>query len=152
MSSETASLGFHFSGTFEHALDEKGRLTVPAAFRKDLQNGVVLRKDREGCVEVLPREAWEAFVRKLRAIPRTDARGQRWITVELAAAVDTDLDKQGRVLLTQDQKQHAGLGATVVLTGALDRLKVWSSERWAQLQAEAQEEDLDAYIHQAYQI
>ena len=104
-------------------------------------------------MEVLPRLAWEAFLRKLQTIPRTDARAQRWVTLELASAVATDLDKQGRVLLSQDQKQHAGLvGGTVVLTGALDRLKVWSSERWAQLQSAAQEEDLDVYIYQAYQI
>ncbi|CAN0441352.1 unnamed protein product, partial [Phaeothamnion confervicola] len=148
-----APLGFLFSGTFEHALDDKGRLTVPAAFRKDLQGGVVLRKDREGCVEVLPQQSWEVFLRKLQAIPRTDARAQRWVTVELAAAVATELDKQGRVLLTQDQKQHAGLTpGSVVVTGALDRLKVWSSERWAALQSEAREEDLDVYIYQAYQI
>jgi division/cell wall cluster transcriptional repressor MraZ len=126
---------------------------VPAAFRKDLQNGVVLRKDREGCVELLPRESWEAFLRKLQAIPRTDARAQRWVTVELAAAVASELDKQGRVLLSQDQKHHANLATgAVVITGALDRLKVWSSERWAELQGAAQEEDLDAYIYQAYQI
>lgn len=126
---------------------------MPAAFRKDLQEGVVLRKDREGCVEVLPRRAWESFLGKLQSIPRTDVRAQRWITLELASAVATELDKQGRVLLTQDHKLHGSLAAgTVVLTGALDRLKVWSKERWAQLQSESREEDLDVYIYQAYQI
>jgi MraZ protein len=144
---------FLFSGTYEHALDDKGRLTIPSAFRKDMAEGVVLRKDREGCVDILPRRAWDQYLVKLRAIPQSDTKAQRWKTLELACAVSTELDKQGRVLIGQDLKSHAGLNAgNTVITGALDRLKVWSPTRWAEMEKLAQEEDLDAYINQAYQV
>ena len=86
---------------------------------------------------LLPRAAWDLFLAKLQAIPRTDLRGQRWMTRELAAAVSTELDKQGRILVfPQDQKAHAALSAgSVVVTGNLNSLKVWSQQRWAELQA-----------------
>lgn len=142
-----------FSGTYEHSLDDKGRLTIPSVFRKDFADGVVLRKDREGCVEVLPRAAWDQFLAKLQQVPRTDQRAQRWMTQQLAAAVLTELDKQGRVVLSADQKSHAGLqGGPVVVTGALDRLKVWSPARWAEMQRDFESEDLDGYIYETYQI
>ena len=142
-----------FSGTFEHSLDEKGRLTIPVGFRKELLDGVVLRKDREGCIEVLPQAAWREYLERLRGIPKTDHRAQRWLTVELASATSSELDKQGRVLLSADQKAHATLETgTVVVTGALDRLKVWSPERWITLQTQMREEELDEYIYKTYQI
>lgn len=134
-------------------MDDKSRLTIPSAFRKDFAGGVVLRKDRDGCVEVLPRAAWEQFVAKLQSLPRTDQRAQRWLTQQLAAAVATELDKQGRVVLGPDLKGHASLQVgPVVVTGALDRLKVWSPQRWAEMQRETETEDLDGYIYEAYQI
>ncbi len=142
-----------FSGTYEHSLDDKSRLTIPSVFRKDFADGVVLRKEREGSVEVLPRAAWEQFLAKLQRVPRTDQKAQRWMTQQLASAVMTELDKQGRVVLGSDLKSHAGLQAgPVVVTGALDRLKVWSPVRWAEMQREMEMEDLDGYIYEAYQI
>lgn len=142
-----------FSGTYEHSLDDKGRLTIPSVFRKDFADGVVLRKEREGSVEILPRAAWERFLARLQSIPRTDVKAQRWMTQQLASAVLTDLDKQGRVVLGGDMKAHAGLQVgPVVVTGALDRLKVWNSVRWAEIQRQMEAEDLDGYIYEAYQI
>lgn len=142
-----------FSGTYEHSLDDKSRLTIPSVFRKDFVDGVVLRKDREGCVEMLPRAAWSQFLERLQAVPRTDIRAQRWMTQQLAAAVMTEMDKQGRVVLSADQKVHAGLqNGPAVITGALDRLKVWSPARWAEMQRETELEDLEGYIYETYQI
>lgn len=144
---------FLFSGTYEHSLDDKNRLTIPSVFRKDFADGVVLRKHNDGCVEVLPRAAWQAYVARLQALPRTDARAQRWMTQQLAAAIATELDKQGRVTLSPDLKSFAGLGnGPAVVIGNLDRLKVWSNQRWAEIQREAEAEDLDAYINTAYSI
>ena len=70
-----------------------------------------------------------------------------------AAAVMTEMDKQGRVVLSADQKTHAGLQCgPVVVTGALDRLKVWNSTRWAEMQRETDQEDLEGYIYETYSI
>lgn len=142
-----------FSGTYEHSLDDKGRLTIPSSFRKDFMDGAVLRKDKTGCVEILPRSAWNLFLEKLLKISKTDAKAQKWVTFQLAGAQQTELDKQGRVLLGNDMRVHAGLsGGTAVVTGALDRLKVWSPERWTEFESAADAEDLDEYVNQNYQI
>ncbi len=144
---------YRFFGTYEHSLDDKGRLTIPSSFRDDFKAGAVLRKDREGCIDVLPLAAWNLYVEKLGRIPKSDALAQRWVALELASAVSVNLDKQGRVLLPADMRVHAGLeGGKVVVTGALDRIKVWSTSRWEELQAQAETEDLDAYIYEKYEI
>ncbi|MGE0493558.1 MAG: division/cell wall cluster transcriptional repressor MraZ [Vulcanimicrobiota bacterium] len=141
-----------FSGTYEHTLDDKGRLTIPSSFRQDFSDGAVLRKSNDGSVEVLPRAAWNLFLHELKKISKTDVRGQRWVTRQLAAATSVELDKQGRVLVSQDLRGHGELEfGKVVVTGALDRLKVWNARRWAELETEEMEE-LDDYVYEKYQI
>ncbi len=149
---EEVSEAYWFSGTFEHSLDGKGRLTIPSSFRYDFGEGAVLRKGPDGSVEVLPRPAWNLFLQKLKNISKTDVRGQRWVTLQLASAVTVELDKAGRILLGQDLRSHAGLEAgPVIVTGALDRLKVWEPGRWAAMEQEGLEE-LDDYVYEKYQI
>jgi MraZ protein len=149
---EEVSEEYLFSGTFEHVLDDKGRLTIPSSFRSDFASGAVLRKGGDGSVEILPRSAWNLFLQKLKNISKTDARGQRWVTLQLASAATVELDKAGRVLLGSDLRTHADLtSGPVVVTGALDRLKVWETKRWAAMETEGMEE-LDDYVYEKYQI
>jgi len=149
---EELSEEYCFSGTFEHTLDGKGRLTIPSSFRSDFEGGAVLRKGADRSVEILPRSAWSLFLKKMKKISKTDLRGQRWVTLQLASAVTLDLDKSGRVLLSQDLRSHAELEVgQVVITGALDRLKVWLPKRWAELES-AGIEELDDYVYEKYQI
>lgn len=149
---EGVSPEYWFSGTFEHALDDKGRLTVPSSFRSDFSSGAVLSKGLDGSVEIQPRSAWNLFLQKLKVIPRTDIRGQRWATRQLASAVTVELDKAGRVLLSGELRSHGDLSpGPLVVTGALDRLKVWSPKRWAAMENDGMEE-LDDYVYEKYQI
>lgn len=150
---EEVSDGYWFSGTFEHTLDDKGRLTIPSSFRSDFADGAVLRKGTaDGSVEILPRASWNLFLKKLKNISKTDVRGQRWVTLQLASAVTVELDKAGRVLLGSELRGFADLHpGPVVVTGALDRLKVWEPRRWAAMEAEGLKE-LDDYVYEKYQI
>lgn len=149
---EDGSQEYWFSGTFEHSLDGKGRLTIPASFRSDFSDGAVLRKGSDGSIEILPRPAWNLFLSKLKEISKTDRPGQRWVTLQLASAVTVELDKAGRVLMSQEFRTFAGLEAgPVVVTGALDRLKVWEPGRWTEMEMEGLEE-LDDYVYEKYQI
>lgn len=143
---------YWFSGTFEHSLDNKGRLTIPSSFRSDFESGAVLRKGADQSVEILPRSAWNLFLKKMKKISKTDLRGQRWVTLQLASAVTVELDKQGRVLLGQELRSHAQLEiGPVIVTGALDRLKVWEPKRWTEMEM-AGVEELDDYVYEKYQI
>ena len=143
---------YWFSGTFEHSLDSKARLTIPSSFRSDFSDGAVLRKGADQSVEILPRSAWNLFLKKMKKISKTDLRGQRWVTLQLASAVTVELDKQGRVLVGQELRSHAELElGPVVVTGALDRLKVWEPKRWSNMEL-AGIEELDDYVYEKYQI
>lgn len=149
---EEVSVEYLFSGTFEHVLDEKGRLTIPSSFRSDFALGAIIRKGPDSEIELLPRPAWNLFLQRLKTIAKTDVRAQRWVTVQLASAALVELDKSGRVLLGAEVRAHGHLSAgPVVVTGALDRLKVWDPARWAALATEGTE-DLDDYVYEKYQI
>lgn len=149
---EEVSEEYWFSGTFEHVLDDKGRLTIPAAFRSDFSSGAVLRKGADGSIEILPRPSWNLFLQKLKDISKTDVRGQRWVTLQLASAATVELDKAHRVLLGGELRSYADLtSGPVVVTGALDRLKVWEPKRWAAMETEGMEE-LDDYVYEKYKI
>ena len=67
---EDDSEEYWFSGTFEHTLDNKGRLTIPSSFRKDFEDGAVLRKGADRSVEILPRSAWNLFLKKMKKISK----------------------------------------------------------------------------------
>lgn len=150
---EEVSQEYWFSGTFEHTLDDKGRLTIPSSFRSDFSDGAVLRKGTaDGSVEILPRSSWNLFLKKLKNISKTDTRGQRWVTLQLATATTVELDKAGRVLMGAELRTFAELApGPVIVTGALDRLKVWEPKRWAAMETEGMEE-LDDYVYEKYQI
>lgn len=146
--------GYTFGGTHTLTLDDKGRLTVPAPLRKELGDEVVVRRNpQERCVEILPPSVWNLYLAELQRLPKLDRKAQRFRNLETAGAVYTSLDRQGRVLVPAEMKEMAGLGAgQVVITGSIDRLMVWSADRWAQLQDEAEEEDLAGYVYEKFQL
>lgn len=144
---------YFFGGLHTLTIDDKGRLTVPSSFRKALGEDVVLRVNRqERCVEILPPPTWNLFLEKLQALPQMDPDVARFKSLEAASAVYTSIDKQGRVLMPADMKAFSGVTAQAVVTGAIDRVKVWSPEKWASLQALAEEEDLAARVYEKFKL
>lgn len=144
---------YFFGGLHTLTIDDKGRLTVPSSFRKALGEDVVLRWNRqERCVEILPPSTWNLFLEKLQALPQMDPDVLLFKTIESANVVHTSIDKQGRVLVPAEWKAKAGVAAQAVVTGAIDRVKVWSPEKWASLQALAEEEDLAARVYEKFKL
>ena len=103
-------------GTYDHSIDAKGRVIVPAKFREELGDSFVVTLGLDGCLFVYPQEDWEDFVKQLRELPGSkEARKlQRYF---MAGAASCELDKQGRVLIDQKLREHAGLDKEVVLAG-----------------------------------
>ena len=118
-------------GEFEHTIDEKNRLTLPAKYRKSFAAGVVLARGIDRCVSVYPREEWERrlalWLGELDGLSRDDRRMQRYF---FASAAEVDLDGQGRVMVPTALMQYAGLGREVTVTGVYDRLEVWDRAAW----------------------
>ena len=110
----------------------KGRLIIPSKFRELLGEEFVLTKGLDGCLSIYPMDEWNAFEEKLRALPLTNKNARTFTRFFVAGATNCELDKQGRILVPQTLREFAGLEKDVVLTGNLNRIEVWSKEKWSE--------------------
>ncbi len=120
-----------FRGLHEHSLDSKDRITVPASYRAPLAEGIVLMKGVEPCVEVWPVKAAEAMERQrlsaLNSMKRDARRLQRRF---FAHSESSELDSAGRVRLSKQLIEHAGLEGRCMITGMGERLEIWAPDEW----------------------
>jgi MraZ protein len=136
-----------FRGHYEHSLDAKNRLSIPARFRAAFSAGVVLAKDPEPCVSVWPPEMHESLIEK--ALAGENPMGARYRTLSRfyqGNSFDVELDASGRVTLPPPLLDHGGIGKEVVVVGVGDHLEVWGRERWV-----SEQESLDAQIEEVTQ-
>ena len=133
-----------FRGHFEHSLDAKNRLSIPARFRAAFSSGTVLAKDPEPCVAVWTPETHEAIIE--RALGNLNPMGSEYRKLSRfyqGNSFDIELDASGRVTLPPPLLTHADIAKEVVVVGVGDHLEVWSKDRW-----HAQQEALDAQIEE----
>ena len=121
-----------FMGEYNHTIDAKGRLIIPAKFREPLGEEFVLTRGLDGCLYIYPMDEWEAFEEKLRALPLTNKDARAFSRFFVAGATTCELDKQGRILVPQTLREFAGLEKDVILAGNLSRVEVWSKEKWSE--------------------
>jgi MraZ protein len=122
-----------FFGSYEHAVDERGRIAVPARFRKSfLEDGAVVRAGPERCVEVYTAAGFRAETeRRLGDHQSTrDRDGRRVRRAFLTNAFEIELDRQGRILVPQALRSHCELGERVVINGCGDYIEIWDPQRW----------------------
>ena len=120
-----------FFGEYEHTIDDKSRLTLPARFRDSLANGVVLTRGLDTCLDVYAREQWEALVEgHLAPLDPFSKEARELKRFFFAAAAAAELDKQGRVLVPPALTRHARLGREVVVAGVHDHLEIWDRAGW----------------------
>ncbi|MCC6618714.1 MAG: division/cell wall cluster transcriptional repressor MraZ [Chloroflexi bacterium] len=119
------------TGEFRHALDDRGRIAVPVRFRPRLAQGATLSRWLDGCLAIFPAETWEELAVKLQGLPTTNAAARQFGRFMSSGAVEVELDRQGRVLVPGYLREYAGLnGGEVVVVGALNRLEIWSADKW----------------------
>lgn len=118
-----------FMGEYNHGIDAKGRIIVPAKFREALGEEFVVTMGLDGCLFLYPTKEWERFVADLKTLPGSkEARQlQRYF---MAGAAACELDRQGRILIPQKLREHAGLEKDIVFVGVMNKIEVWSRERW----------------------
>ena len=119
-----------FMGEYSHTIDTKGRLIIPSKFREELGETFVVTKGLDGCLFVFSDEEWKAFEIKLKSLPLTNKNARQFARFFVAGATPCELDKQGRILLPQTLREFAGLDKEVVLTGMMNRVEIWSKEKW----------------------
>jgi MraZ protein len=121
-----------FRGTFDHTLDAKNRLTIPAKFRASLADGVVLAKGIERCVQVWTPRAFDAYVSTaLAGLNPLSEQARKLNRFFAANSLDVELDSAGRVMVPGFLLEHGELQKDVVVTGAGDCLEVWGRVAWA---------------------
>jgi MraZ protein len=118
-------------GEFEHSIDEKNRLTLPAKFRQALSGGVVVTRGMDGCLYAYARDDWEHVVdsrlAQLDPLSREARVMQRFF---FSGAAEGEPDKQGRIVIPPALLEHAGLGREVVVAGVRDHLEIWDRAAW----------------------
>ena len=120
-----------FFGEYEHTIDDKKRLTLPARFREALAAGVVLTRGFDECLDVYARSDWDALVdTRLASLDPLSREARELKRFLFAAASDSELDKQGRVLVPPALTRRARLGREVVVAGVHDHLEIWDRAAW----------------------
>ena len=130
-----------FKGTYRHRIDAKGRLPVPAAFRRELVEAgpaTVVVTPLDQCLAAYPMREWARLEQQLILLPPFSANAKALTRLVTSRAVDCDLDVQGRVLLPQSLRSAAGLGAEAVVIGVLNRFEIWAPERWDSFVADSE--------------
>ncbi len=128
-----------FLGEFQHSLDAKGRVILPAKYRDQLAHGAVVTKGRGGCLSVFTPEEFEMVAAQMR---EGQKRGREELTAARAffgGAVDVMPDRQGRVALPQNLREYAGLTQQVALVGVYSRIEIWDRDRWLEIGREGEE-------------
>jgi MraZ protein len=135
-----------FRGSFEHTVDNKGRLSIPAKFRELLSvkgdDRIVITNftvDSNRCLDVYPMDEWLRFEEEVRKKPKFERRMVSFQNYYLGGASECVVDKQGRVLIPPLLRQYANLKRDVVLVSALDKFRVWDQETWKKVFAEAED-------------
>ena len=119
-----------FLGEYEHSLDSKGRLAMPAKLREALGGTFVITKGLDGCLYVYPQEQWQKECDKLAALPTSKKAARDYARFFFSSANECECDKQGRVLLPASLRRHAGLEKDAVVVGAGSRAEIWDAARW----------------------
>ena len=127
-----------YLGTYEHALDTKGRVILPAKFRDRLENGAFMAKSVDGCLSLYDAEEFERVAHDMQEQARRGALERNAVRSFAAGATEATPDRQGRITIPQNLRQFAELERDVVVTGALTRIEIWNSAKWNEMNAEAE--------------
>jgi transcriptional regulator MraZ len=126
-------------GEYEHTIDDKNRLTLPAKFRRAFEDGIVVTRGLDGCLHAWPHAAWQQLVdSRLSSLDLLSVQGRRLHRHFFSGASETAPDKQGRVSIPPALLTHAKLGRDVVVAGVNDHLEIWDRAAWKRELAEVE--------------
>ena len=117
-------------GEYEHSLDSKGRLIMPAKLREDIGEKFIITKGLDGCLFAFSIQEWQNFEQKLRTLPISNKDARAFSRFFFAGAIDCEIDKQGRFLISNNLREFAELTKEVVIIGMDSRIEIWNKETW----------------------
>ncbi|MCW1926849.1 division/cell wall cluster transcriptional repressor MraZ [Bhargavaea beijingensis] len=119
-----------FMGEYQHTVDAKGRLIIPAKFRDDLDGGFVVTRGLDKCLFAYTMDEWKRLEEKLKALPVTKKDARAFTRFFFSGATEVELDKQGRVNLPANLLSYAGLEKDCVVLGVSSRIEIWAKDAW----------------------
>lgn len=123
-------------GSYNHKLDGKGRMVLPAKFRGELGSSVVATIGIDRCIVLYPVSRWEELLLKLKDLSSFKKKTRDFRRVLLSMASEQEIDGAGRILIPQVLRDYAGSVSEVTLIGAEDHLEIWDTARWEEHRAE----------------
>lgn len=118
-------------GEYSHTIDTKGRIIVPAKFRTELGERFIITKGFDGCLYGYSLEEWNGIEEKIKTLPLITGKDARNFTrFFFSSAIECELDNQGRILISQSLREHAGLEKDLVIIGVSTRIEIWSKAKW----------------------
>ena len=130
-------------GEYEHSLDAKGRLIMPAKIREDIGEKFIVTKGLDGCLFAYSKEEWANFENKIRTLPLTSKDARAFVRFFFSGAVECEIDKQGRTLIPPMLREYAELDKDLVIIGVSSRVEIWSQAKW---DSYSEAEDLEADV------
>jgi MraZ protein len=119
-----------FIGEYQHALDNKNRMIIPAKFREGLGENFVLTKGLDGCLYAYTIDEWKIMEEKLKKLPLTSKDARAFVRFFFSGANEINIDKQGRALIPQNLLEYAGIQKDIVSIGVSTRIEIWSKDKW----------------------
>ena len=117
-------------GEYEHSLDAKGRLIMPAKLRTDMGEKFIITKGLDGCLFVFSQIEWSNFESKLKELPLTNKNARDFVRFFLSGATQCEIDKHGRFLLVNTLREYAEITKEVIIIGVGTRLEIWNKDKW----------------------
>ncbi|MFG6115228.1 division/cell wall cluster transcriptional repressor MraZ [Halobacillus sp. MO56] len=128
-----------FMGEFQHNIDTKGRIIVPAKFREGLGDTFVLTRGLDQCLFAYPMTEWRILEEKLKKLPLTKKDARAFTRFFFSGAVECEVDKQGRVNIAQPLRNFADLEKECVVIGVSNRIEFWAKDKWETYFEESEE-------------
>ena len=127
-----------FIGEYQHSVDEKGRIAVPARFRAQLSEGAVVTRGLDNSLVLYPLSDWKDLATRLSALPLSQKSARAFARLMLAGAMEVVPDKQGRVILPGYLRKYAGIKTQAVVTGLYNRVEIWDEATWQQYRTQSE--------------
>ena len=117
-------------GEYQHSIDAKGRVILPAKLREELGDTCIATKGLEKCLFVYPKQEWSMIENKLKQLPLAKAEARAFVRFFFSGAAELECDKQGRVLVPANLREYAALDKDIVVIGVLNRIEIWDKSAW----------------------
>lgn len=134
-----------FRGSSSHKLDQKGRLSIPARFKKNLESEetpILFLTRMDNCIRAYPESTWLRIEENFRNQKVKTEKMRRFFRAFIGSVAECEVDKQNRIIIPQNLREYADLEKEIVLVGVLEHFEIWSDLRW-KAENDKLEDDLD---------